>query len=102
MGAIKAGVSVVTFNDKENADALDHALTSTKAKGLIFAADSPMGNNQTRGTVVNNLMPELSKMYLGDELNVSRYPNLTQIIQTGFKAIRGVNLFKDLTVYASP
>jgi hypothetical protein len=45
MGAIKAGVSVVTFNDKENADALDHALTSTKAKGLIFAADSPMGNN---------------------------------------------------------
>jgi long-subunit acyl-CoA synthetase (AMP-forming) len=102
MGAIKAGVAVVTFTDKENADALDHALTSTKAKGLIFAPDSPMGKNETRGTAVNKLMPELSKMYLGDELNVSRYPNLTQIIQTGFKAIRGVNLFKDLTVYASP
>jgi hypothetical protein len=43
MGAIKAGVSIVTIADKENADALDHALSSTKAKGLIFAPDSPMG-----------------------------------------------------------
>ncbi len=47
-------------------------------------------------------MPELSTMYLGDELAVKRYPNLKNIVQTGFKAIRGVNMFKDLTVYASP
>jgi hypothetical protein len=29
MGAIKAGVSVVTFAEKESIDALDHALKST-------------------------------------------------------------------------
>jgi len=102
MGAIKAGVSVVTLTDKENADALDHALSSTKAKGLIFAPDAMMANKQSRINTINKLMPELSKMYLGDELNVAKYPNLKQIIQTGFKAIRGVNMYKDLTVYASP
>lgn len=102
MGAIKAGVAVVTITDKENIDALDYALSSSKAKGLIFSPDTPMADKVTRGGAINKLMPELSKMYLGDELKVSRYPNLTQIIQTGFKGIRGVNLFKDLTVYASP
>lgn len=45
MGAIKAGVSVVTFSDKENVDALDHALSSTKAKGLIFAPDALVSKN---------------------------------------------------------
>jgi len=80
MGAIKAGVSVVTLTDKENADALDHALSSTKAKGLIFAPDAMMANKQSRINTINKLMPELSKMYLGDELNVAKYPNLKQII----------------------
>ena len=47
-------------------------------------------------------MPELQSMYFGDELNLKKYPHLRQIIQTGFKAIRGVNMYKDLTVYATP
>ena len=46
-------------------------------------------------------MPELKSMYFGDELNLKNYPNLKNIVQTGFKAIRGVNMFKDLTVYAT-
>ena len=41
-------------------------------------------------------------MYLGDEITLKRYPHLKNIVQTGFKAIRGVNYFKDLTVYATP
>jgi hypothetical protein len=41
-------------------------------------------------------------LYLGDELALQRYPHLKNIVQTGFKAIRGVNYFKDLTVYATP
>jgi hypothetical protein len=47
-------------------------------------------------------MPELQSMYFGDELNLKKYPHLKQIVQTGFKAIRGVNMYKDLTVYATP
>ena len=37
MGAIKAGVSVVSFDEKDSADALDHALGTSKAKGLIIS-----------------------------------------------------------------
>ena len=47
-------------------------------------------------------MPELATMYFGDVLNVKRYPHLRNLVQTGFKQIRGSNMFKDLTVYASP
>jgi len=102
VGAMKAGVSIVTFAEKESQDALDHALASTSAKGLIFAPDADAGNNQTRNDFVQNLMPELRTMYFGDSLSVKRYPHLQNLVQTGFKAIRGVNMFKDLTVYASP
>lgn len=59
MGAIKAGVTIVTVADKENVDAVDHALSSTKAKGLIFAPDTPLANKETRAVALNRLMPEL-------------------------------------------
>ena len=45
MGAIKAGVSVVTFAEKDSIDALDDALKSTKAKGLIFSPDTLAAEN---------------------------------------------------------
>jgi len=76
MGAIKAGVSVVTFAEKDSIDALDHALKSTKAKGLIFSPDTLVAENQTRAGNLAKLMPELSKMYFGDELNLKSYPHL--------------------------
>ena len=41
-------------------------------------------------------------MYFGDELNLKKYPSLKHIVQTRFQAIRGVNMFKDVAVYASP
>lgn len=40
MGAFKAGVSVVTFSEKDSIDALDHTLRSSKAKGLIISPDT--------------------------------------------------------------
>ena len=40
VGSIKAGVQIVTFAEKDSADALDHALRSTNAKGLLFSPDS--------------------------------------------------------------
>lgn len=44
MGAMKAGVQVVTFAEKDSQEALDHALSSTSAKGLIFAPDASSGD----------------------------------------------------------
>lgn len=37
MGAIKAGVTIVTFDEKDNLDALDQTLRDSDAKGLIFS-----------------------------------------------------------------
>ena len=48
MGAIKAGVTVVTFDEKDDIDALDNALANSGAKGLIFTPDTATGENQTR------------------------------------------------------
>lgn len=59
MGAIKAGVSVVTFAEKDSQDALDHALKSTNAKGLIIAPDAACGDKLTRASHLHSLMPEL-------------------------------------------
>ena len=41
-------------------------------------------------------------MYAGDEIALAKYPNLKHIVQTGHSAIRGVNKFRDLAVYANP
>ena len=48
MGAIKAGVQVVTFDEKDSEDALDHALGSTQARGLIFSPLTQVEGDKTR------------------------------------------------------
>jgi acyl-CoA synthetase (AMP-forming)/AMP-acid ligase II len=102
MGAIKAGIAVVTFDEKDSAEAFDHALATSKAKGLIFSPSTEAGEDQTRKTFLQSMMPELATMYGGQALNLAKYPNLRHIVQTGHSAMRGVNKFRDLAVYANP
>jgi len=80
MGAAKAGVSIVTFHEKEQKDSLSEALRDSGARGLLFSPSSSVSSAESRLNLVQSLMPELSKNYPGDELNVSSYPNLKQII----------------------
>ena len=40
MGASKAGVTVVTFSEKEDCDSLHHALKDSGARGLLFSPDT--------------------------------------------------------------
>jgi len=47
-------------------------------------------------------MPELSSMHAGQEVNLAKYPHLKHIVQTGQTGIRGVNKYRDMTVYANP
>ena len=103
MGCIKAGVAVVTFDEKDSSDALDHALGASDARGLIISLDTQAENDQTRLTFLQKMMPEMSTLYAGQELNLAKYPNLKHIVQTGHQVgIRGVNKFRDLPVYANP
>lgn len=43
LGAIKAGVSLVTFHETDSHEALDQALRSTNAKGLFFSPGTHIG-----------------------------------------------------------
>ena len=103
MGASKAGVTVVTFSEKENVDSLNQALKDSGARGLLFSPSTPVSEDgTTRADFVHKLIPELDSMYPGDALNLSSYPSLKQIIQTGHSNIRGVIKYKDSLVYAVP
>jgi hypothetical protein len=102
MGAAKAGVSVVTFAEKENEGAFNDALRESGARGLLFSPNTESNDKgDKRETFLHKLMPELNKLYSGDELNVASFPNLKQIIQTDHTNIRGVIKFKDSLVYAN-
>lgn len=100
MGAIKAGVTVVTFDEKENLDALDHVL-GQGAKGLIFSPDTAAQGGETRLSFLQKLIPELKTMMRGDELRSGKYPTLSMLVQTGFNGVRGVNKFKDVAIYTA-
>jgi len=103
MGAAKAGVTCVSFDERDSQDALDHALRHSNAKGLIFSSNASVTDtDKTRMDLVHNLMPELKNMYAGDELDMANYPHLQHLVQTGHQAIRGVNRWKDVAVYTGP
>ena len=61
MGAIKAGVSVVTFDEVDETEALGQALSDSGARGLIF---TPNGGS-SRLEKLQELMPELADMRAG-------------------------------------
>ena len=103
MGAIKAGVTVVSFDEKDSCDAFDHAIATSKARGVVFSPSTQTEEeNVTRQTFLQKLMPELSTLYAGQEINLAKYPNLKHVIQTGHNGIRGVNKYRDVAVYANP
>jgi acyl-CoA synthetase (AMP-forming)/AMP-acid ligase II len=102
MGASKAGVTVVTFSEKENQDALHSALKDSGARGLLFSPSTTVSEDgSTRADFVNKLMPELDSMYPGDALSLGNYPMLKQIIQTGHNNIRGIIKYKDSLAYVN-
>lgn len=103
MGAAKAGVTIVTFDEKESRDALHEALKDSGARGLVFSPSTQVDEEgATRQQFVDKLMPELDSMYPGDPLSLSAYPHLKQIVQTGHGNIRGVIKYKDALAYAIP
>lgn len=101
MGAAKAGVTCVIFSEKDDIDALQHTLKDSGARGLYFSPTTPIDGDVTRTTYLQKLMPELEKLYPGDALKLSNYPQLKSIVQSGHSNIRGTIKFKDSLVYAN-
>ena len=58
MGAAKAGVTVVTFSEKESIDSLNQALKDSGARGLLFSPSTEVNHDgETRVEYVQKLMP---------------------------------------------
>ena len=77
MGASKAGVTVVTFSEKDSEDSLHQTLQNSGAKGLVFSPSTKVNDEQTtRADIINKLMPELYSVNPGDGLKLSSYPKL--------------------------
>lgn len=71
----------MTFDEKDNIDAVHHALSNSDARGLMFSPQTVIskeanGEQVTRKTFLQKLMPELNELYPGDELNLKNYPHL--------------------------
>ena len=47
MGAAKAGVSIVTFEEKDSKDSLHEALRSSGARGLLFSPSTQVSEDGT-------------------------------------------------------
>jgi len=103
MGAAKAGVTLVTFEEKDSQDAFHSVLKDSGARGVYFSPSTVATEaGDTRQTFLQKLMPDLEALYPGDSIKLSAYPNLKHIVQTGHKSMRGVIKFKDSLVYANP
>ena len=48
MGAAKAGITIVTHNEKDDCDALHHVLKDSGAKGLFFSSASKVNEEGDR------------------------------------------------------
>ena len=46
MGAFKAGVSIVTFSEKESIDALNQTLKDSGARGFMFSPSTVVGHDE--------------------------------------------------------
>jgi hypothetical protein len=102
MGAMKAGVTVISVSDKENIEAVHETLKNSGAKGLLFSPETQsQEDGETRLDQFNKLMPELESCYLGDKVEIAAYPGLSHISHIGHNTIRGTNKFKDTMFYAN-
>ena len=100
IGAIKAGLSVVTINEQDSLDDVASALKSSAAKGLLFSPTTLDSEGNKRANSLHTLIPELSGLYPGDEFSCDAFPELKHLIHTGHKTIRGMSKFKENMFYA--
>ena len=102
IGAVKAGVTVVAVDAKDEMHHVGDALEASGAKGLLLSPHTKQDGNHKRANLLLELMPELADYYPGQKLVIDNFPNLTNIIHTGHSTIRGTNKFKESLVYTKP
>jgi acyl-CoA synthetase (AMP-forming)/AMP-acid ligase II len=100
VGALKAGVTVVTIDHEDSVEDAAQALRDSGATALLFSPMTLDENKEKRANSLHSLIPELESIYPGDEFSCSAFPSLKHLIHTGHKTIPGTVKFKETMFYA--
>ena len=87
VGAIKAGVKIVTVDENDSVDDVSKALSDSKSKGFLFSPTTLDDEGNKRANQVHSLIPELDSFYPGDAFECEAFPHLEHLIHTGHKTI---------------
>ena len=99
VGAMKAGLTVVTIDENDSIEDVSRTLSETEASGIIFSPTTLDSNKEKRANSLYEILPELGSMYPGDEFESARFASLKHVIQTSQKTIRGTTKFKENMLY---
>ena len=99
VGAIKAGMSVVTFDEGDSVSDVSSALKDSGARGLLFSPTTVDEHGEKRANALHEHIPEIDSMYPGDEFSCAAFPELQHLIHTGHKTIHGMTKFKESMLY---
>lgn len=102
IGAIKAGVSIVSVSTHDEINHIGDALAQSGAQGLMFSPHTKVDGHNQRANLLLELMPELIDHRPGQNLNVDNFPELRNVIHTGHSTIRGTTKFKETLLYTKP
>ena len=101
IGALKAGVSIISVDSKDSINHIGDTLDHSRAKGLLFSPHTKIDQNNQRANLLLELMPELIDHTSGQSLKVNNFPSLKNIIHTGHSTIRGTSKFKENMLYTN-
>jgi len=99
VGALKAGVTLVTLDEKDNIDHVASALDKSEARGLLISPHTKTRDGHQRANLLLELMPELIDSLPGQRVKFDSFPNLKNVIHTGHVSIRGTTKFKENMLY---
>ncbi len=100
IGAMKAGLTVVTIDENDSLANAAQAIKDSNAKALLFSPMTLDESHEKRANALHGLIPELGSLYPGQEFTSSEFPNLKHVIHTGHKTIMGCSKFKETMFYA--
>lgn len=99
IGAFKAGVSIVTVGNNDDADHIASTLEKTGSKGLMLSPHTKTDGTNQRANLLLDILPELVSSYPGQDITFRDFPNLKHVVHTGHVSIRGTTKFKENMLY---
>ena len=99
IGAMKAGCSVVTVDNKDEIHHVADTLEETDCKGLILSPHTKLDGKTQRVNILLDILPELASAYPGEKVSFKDFPSLKNVMHTGHVTIRGTHKFKESMNY---